>query len=112
MVQRIRGGRGQLTESNAITGMYRELTTLTCAHCNRVVVLNPERTRERSHCWRCNAYVCDSVGCNAECNPIQESVELALHYAGTPEGNQPWLLRGPQGEILFNPELRDRRRVH
>lgn len=45
-----------------------EAATLTCCHCQRQVIINPLRTRERNHCRKCHAYVCDSPGCNAECN--------------------------------------------
>src|SRR5690242_8179411 len=40
-----------------------EAPTYTCSHCNRVVVLNPLRTRERGYCAKCDHYVCDL--CNA-----------------------------------------------
>lgn len=46
----------------------QEMATLTCCHCQRQVILNPLRTRERNHCRKCHAYVCDSPGCNSECN--------------------------------------------
>jgi hypothetical protein len=35
--------------------------TLGCPHCGGHVVLNPMRTRERAHCYKCNVYICD--GC-------------------------------------------------
>lgn len=105
----MKGGKGLLDSRNAITGVHLEFNTLTCVHCNRVVVLNPERKRERHTCLKCNAYVCDSPGCNTDCNPIQEGIELALKY---PEKNQPFLLRGPGGEVLFDLALRDKRRIH
>lgn len=110
----VRGGHGylrveQTREAEDIRIGVREFKTLTCCHCNRVVVLNPERTRDRHHCYRCNHYVCDSPGCIDECNPILEAVELALHYSDSAE---PFLLRGPRGEVLFDTRLRDRERIH
>jgi len=39
-----------------------ESSTITCVHCNRVVVLNPNRTREREYCSLCDSYICDNCG--------------------------------------------------
>ena len=36
-----------------------ELSTYTCTHCERVVVMNPERKRERMKCRGCNHLICD-----------------------------------------------------
>ena len=44
-------------------GAFTELVTLSCIHCNAIVILNPARKRERGHCFKCNRYVCDY--CNA-----------------------------------------------
>lgn len=44
-------------------GAVFESATVTCAHCQAVVVLNPNRTRPRRHCPQCDAYVCDSPVC-------------------------------------------------
>jgi hypothetical protein len=44
------GGRGALFES----------PTVTCSHCQRQVVLNPSRTRDRGYCPKCDHYVCDA----------------------------------------------------
>lgn len=41
-------------------GVY-ESATYTCSHCQRVVVINPLRTRAREWCFKCDHYVCD--GC-------------------------------------------------
>jgi hypothetical protein len=38
---------------------FSELKTLGCAHCNAVVIVNPLRTRERGHCYKCSRYICD-----------------------------------------------------
>lgn len=101
-----RSREGYLLIDNRVSGgELQELPTITCAHCNVVVVLNMQRTRPRGHCWKCAAYVCDKPGCNTECNPITQGVELALKY---PDSDQPFLLRGDSGEILFNPTFRDK----
>lgn len=57
-----------LIDDRASGGGVREVPTLTCCHCNVQVIVNPLRTRERNHCRKCHAYVCDSPHCVAECN--------------------------------------------
>jgi hypothetical protein len=42
-------GKGQLFESAIIS----------CSHCPRIVVLNPDRSRERGYCRKCDDYICD-----------------------------------------------------
>ena len=46
---------------NAPPGLPRhfEADTYTCSHCQRVVILNPSRVRERYKCRGCNHHVCD-----------------------------------------------------
>jgi hypothetical protein len=39
-------------------GMF-EAPTVTCSHCQTVVVLNPGRTRDRPYCAKCDHYICD-----------------------------------------------------
>ena len=48
-------------------GFESEVPMMVCAHCNYQVVLNPERKRPRSHCRKCDAYVCDDIACNIKC---------------------------------------------
>jgi hypothetical protein len=36
-----------------------EAATSTCSHCQAIVVMNPERTRERAYCRKCDHYICD-----------------------------------------------------
>ena len=108
-VARPRGGRGYLRIENPLENEVREYDTLTCVHCSRVWVLNPERKRARGHCKHCNAYVCDLPVCQTECNPIQRDVELALRYAGTPRADQPFLARGRDGSVLYDPALKPER---
>lgn len=40
-------------------GMF-ESATNTCSHCQRIIVLNPLRTRERGYCPGCDSYICDT----------------------------------------------------
>lgn len=56
-----------------------ESATFTCSHCEAVIVKNPNRSRERAWCKKCDHYICD--GCGAElhktgiCYPFKAMVE-------------------------------------
>lgn len=39
-----------------------EVPTYTCSHCQVVVMLNPNRQRERAYCRKCDHYICDNCG--------------------------------------------------
>jgi hypothetical protein len=43
-------------------GTVLERATYTCSHCQGVVIINPERTRERERCATCDRYICDTCG--------------------------------------------------
>jgi hypothetical protein len=43
-------------------GKMLEAPTYTCPHCQTVVVINPNRQRERAWCRQCDHYVCDGCG--------------------------------------------------
>jgi len=51
-------------------GKMLEAATLTCSHCNTVVIMNPERKRERGYCRKCDHYVCDNPACRSDCRPF------------------------------------------
>lgn len=36
-----------------------ESATITCNHCERVVVLRPDRKQPRGYCQKCDHYICD-----------------------------------------------------
>jgi hypothetical protein len=78
-------------------GQEIELPAFTCVHCQRVVVKNPERKRDRNICLKCNALTCDSVGCTYECNEIMKDAEKAHRDIM----NQPWLMRDPEGYPVY-----------
>jgi len=46
------------------TQRHLETDTYTCSHCQKVVILNPNRTRERYKCTGCQHHICDT--CAAE----------------------------------------------
>lgn len=41
-------------------GTLFETSTMHCAHCGTIVIMNPNRQRERANCTKCMKYVCDS----------------------------------------------------
>ena len=63
-------------------GQRFETATYTCRHCNAVVIVNPQRSRERNVCRRCMAVVCDRPTCVLECQPFDALVERVA--AGKP----------------------------
>lgn len=44
-------------------GTVFEAAVLSCSHCQRSLIRNPARTRERAYCHGCDHYICD--GCAA-----------------------------------------------
>lgn len=63
---------------------FFEGATVTCNHCQRQVIRNPERQRERAWCWNCDAYICDPceavravAGCKTFSAIIAEADRLA-----------------------------------
>lgn len=62
-------------------GAHFECPTVTCCHCNTVFFVNPHRIRPRNHCRKCDAYVCDSPACNAECTPFSKILDDAEKQA-------------------------------
>lgn len=57
-----------MIDDRANGGGMREVPVLTCCHCQRQIIVNPLRTRDRNHCRKCDAYVCDQAECVLECN--------------------------------------------
>lgn len=60
-------------------GVTFESATNTCFHCQRIVVLNPDRTRERYRCPDCFRYVCDQCAAvraaGGACTPFVKRLE-------------------------------------
>lgn len=114
-----RGGKGYIYHYEAYQGPDNpqrlpgmpaliEYATLTCAHCGTVVILNPSRTRPREWCMRCDAYVCDKRVCVTECHPMKQSLDLLV----ATNKEQPFLLRGKEGEVLHDLKLEDQARIY
>lgn len=53
----------------------------TCAHCQAIVFLNPDRTRPRNYCAKCDHYVCDKPTCIVECTPVLQQFEREYEKA-------------------------------
>ena len=45
--------------SDYATRSVVEMDTLHCRHCGGCVIKNPDRSRPRGHCMKCDWYVCD-----------------------------------------------------
>lgn len=94
--------RNHMEIRNLFTDKVEYLPSFTCVHCGRAVILNPQRTRPRNVCRKCDALTCDA--CRGDCNPIEKDAERALvDHLG-----QPWLLRGlrADGKDANEPVLR------
>ena len=85
-----RSREGYLLVTNSVPGMPTyESATITCSHCCRIVVLNPDRSRERGYCSKCDGYVCDQ--CNLQrtltgvCKPFVQIVEETQERAALTE---------------------------
>ena len=80
-------GKGQLYES----------ATITCVHCQAIVVLNPLRTRPRNWCNKCGDYVCDNPVCITECQPFAKLADT-LQEAGVKGGSDVQVVSVDQGQ--------------
>lgn len=68
------------SELQPMLGLY-ESPTLRCAHCGGMVVINPQRTRARNYCSKCDHYVCDLSICIKECTPFIKTVDITIEQA-------------------------------
>jgi hypothetical protein len=59
-----------------------ESATYTCSHCQTVVILNPDRKRERSYCRGCNHLICDPCAAiraqTLTCKTFEQVIDEAL----------------------------------
>jgi hypothetical protein len=65
-------------------GMF-EAPTITCSHCQTVLIVNPLRTRDRAYCQKCDAYICDGCGTamalSGVCKPFAQLIEEVQEQA-------------------------------
>jgi hypothetical protein len=52
-----------MRDHRAAGGALVETGIVTCSHCQTGVIVNPDRTRIRAYCRKCDHYICD--GCEA-----------------------------------------------
>lgn len=55
-------------------GTLYESPLITCGHCRATVILNPDRSRDRGYCPKCDHYVCD------ECEAIRAQTFECVEY--------------------------------
>jgi len=63
-----------------------ESATFTCSHCQVIVVLNPDRSRERGYCRKCDHLICDAcetakAQSGGECRSFKRLVDVLLNDA-------------------------------
>lgn len=75
-------------------GEHLERDVQQCSHCQRMVVLNPGRVRDRAVCPKCHHYLCDGcesarVASGGECVPfkavLDRAAEIAERFIGQPD---------------------------
>ena len=67
-------------------GQLFETSTITCSHCEKILILNPNRTRERAFCPKCDKYICDEceairVQSGGNCKPFKQVIDEILEKA-------------------------------
>lgn len=77
-------GMDSLGQRPAVPGGRKlESATITCSHCQRVVVLNPDRSRSRGYCPKCDHFICDDceivrVASGGACKPFKQVIDEHL----------------------------------
>lgn len=63
-----------------------EAPTFTCHHCQSIVIINPNRTRERAYCRGCDHLLCDACGVvrakTGRCRPFNQVIDEFLTSQG------------------------------
>ena len=66
-------------------GQRLEAPTFCCSHCDRIVVMNPLRNRERGLCFKCDRMICDACvtvqAISGACNSRQKRIDEFLARA-------------------------------
>lgn len=72
-------------------GKIIQRVTKKCQHCWRIVVINPDRTRARGYCPKCDGFVCDECETNRVltgiCRPWKQVVDE--HMDAVAKGKPP-----------------------
>jgi len=77
-------------------GLY-ESATYTCSHCQTIVIIKPDRSRERGYCRKCDHHVCDAcealrVSSGGECTPFVEVVDTVRNLGAQGKPVSPLLV--------------------
>jgi len=60
-----------------------EAPSFTCKHCQSVVVMNPNRQRERAYCRGCDHLLCDACGAEraltGQCKTFDQKIDEFLN---------------------------------
>jgi len=84
-----------------------ESATITCSHCQVIVILNPLRDRPRGYCAKCDAYVCDNPLCLRECHPFAKLMDDICERAI--RGQEPLVVQSlpvvPDSEPIVVPSI-------
>ena len=78
------------------TQRHFEADTYTCSHCQRVVVMNPLRKRERYKCKGCAHHICDdcaaAISQGGSCRTFAQIVEEELERVARQPFSSPIVL--------------------
>ena len=76
--QCIAGGRSKIA-GHLGAGQKFEAKTDFCTHCERVVIRNPDRLRQRGYCWNCDHFICDDCAIvmkvSGECKSMKQKMD-------------------------------------
>ena len=59
-------------------GKQLEASLITCAHCQRGVILNPQRRHDREWCSGCDHYLCDNCGLVRKIDGMCRSMKVLI----------------------------------
>lgn len=69
--------------------------TYTCGHCSNVVVMRPDRVRERVKCKSCGKTICEKTElCATHCTPLPELARDHFEGAGEWKKYVPAIMQG------------------
>lgn len=82
-------------------GTLFESATASCSHCTVAVILNPDRSRPRNYCARCDHYICDLCAAHYHqskiCRPF---VQVADEVSGL---SRPTIILGDRPQTVTPP---------
>lgn len=73
----------------------RYLPAYTCGHCTSIILMRPDRLRERRTCLRCGRWICEkSEICLTHCTPMHAMAADHFEDAGEYGLYVPAIMRG------------------